>query len=270
MKSFLAVACIGASASALSTSPIDALRAEAKREENQNVQIHDYFANLEAQDSGHEHQIKHDKNLMMLQTRTKISPVDRVARQVKADFANRIHISDAFVASEQDDIKKEKAIKGNKNLRAFLQTGWRSRAQAFITKHKTAGSPIDKVAAAVARDTHFNIQIHDGFAAQESKSIANEISIKKDVRSKSFLQRSATAAKKPFDFDFSKMGTKDDDDSASSGKSEMDKYVAEYEKKQGKSAIDASDFSQHVSHSYTSSGNIISIPLSSQLQKSME
>lgn len=199
---------------------------------------------------------------MMLQTRIKTSPVDRVARQVKADFANRIHISDAFVANEQDDVRKEKAIKSNKNLRAFLQT--RARAQAFIAKHK--GSPIDKVAAAVARDTHFNIQIHDGFAAQEQKSIASEIKITKDVRNKSFLQKSA----KPFDFDFSKMGTKDDDDSSSSGKSEMDKYVAEYEKKQSKNAIDASDFSQHIQHSYTSSGNIISIPLSSQLQKSIE
>ena len=39
-------------------------RLKAKREENQNVQIHDYFANLEAQDSGKERQIKHDKNLV--------------------------------------------------------------------------------------------------------------------------------------------------------------------------------------------------------------
>jgi hypothetical protein len=250
MKSLIAIACVGASASALSTAPIDALRAEAKREENQNVQIHDYFANLEAQDSGRERQIKHDKNLMMLQTRTKTSPVDRVARQVKADFANRIHISDAFVANEQDDVRKERAIKSNRNLRAFLQT-------------KAKASPIDKVAAAVARDTHFNIQIHDGFAAQEQKSIANEIKITKDVRAKSFLQK----GKKPFDFDFSKMGTDSDEDKKPS---EMDKYVAEYEKKQGKSAIDSTDFSQHVSHSYTSSGSIISIPLSSQLQKSIE
>lgn len=37
---------------------------QAKREENQNVQIHDYFANLEAQDSGKERSLKHDKNLV--------------------------------------------------------------------------------------------------------------------------------------------------------------------------------------------------------------
>ena len=37
---------------------------QAKREENQNVQIHDYFANLEAEDSGRERKIKHDKNLV--------------------------------------------------------------------------------------------------------------------------------------------------------------------------------------------------------------
>lgn len=256
MKSLFVVACVGASASALSTSPIDALRAEAKREEHQNVQISDYFASLEAQDSGKLRQIKHDKNLMMLQTRSKTTPLDRVARQVKADFANRIHISDAFVSSEEDDIKKEKAIRANKNLRAFLQT-----------KSAKKASPIDKVAAAVAREGHYNIQIHDGFEAQEKKSIANEIKIKREVRTKSFLQ-TKKSADKPFDFDFSKMGSDMDDDKKPV--SEMDKYVAEYEQKQSKSAIDANDFSQHVAHTYSAGGSIISIPLSSQLQKSME
>lgn len=267
MKSLFVVACVGASASALSTSPIDALRAEAKREENQNIRISDYFANLEDQDSGKVRQIKHDKNLMMLQTRSKTaarSPreaasIDRVAQQVKADFANRIHISDAFVANEQDDVRKERQIKSNKNLHAFLQT-----------KTKTRGSPIDKVAAAVARESHYNIQIHDGFEAQEKKSIANEIRIKKSVQAKSFLQRKS--GDKPFDFDFSKMGTSSgmDMDDDKKPVSEMDKYVAEFEKKQAKSGVDATDFSQHIAHSYSSGGSIISIPLSSQLQKSME
>lgn len=40
-------------------------------------------------------------------------------------------------------------------------------------------------------------------------------------------------------------------------------------KKQKKLAIDSTDFSQTVPHTYTEGGKIISIPLSSQLQKSM-
>jgi len=274
MKGLLFLA-VGVSASTLKTAPIDAVQAEAKREDKENVQIHDYWSSLEAQDAKKEKAIKHNRNLMMLQlsakTQKRTAPLDKIAAQVKSDFQNRVHISDAFSTEEKKDIKAEKAIKANKNMRAFLQ---------LKTKSNTA--PIDQVAAAVARDTRDNIQIHDTFAKQEKDSKKEEKDVK--IMTKSFLQageREGDAKPKPtvalglvskkgagYNFNWDKDdGANDDGDKTQNA---MDKYVTEFEKKENKDAVHPDDFSQSVNHSYTSSGNIISIPLSSQLQTQMK
>ena len=58
---------------------------------------------------------------------------------MKADWANNMHISDAFVATEQKDAEEEARIKANKNLRAFIQKGSKTKPAQRIDAPVVSG-----------------------------------------------------------------------------------------------------------------------------------
>merc|ERR1719238_1682772 len=116
--------------------------------------------------------VKGDKSLKALVQLSDKSAPD-MSEEVKNEFAQNIQIHDVFSADEKNDVKKEKAVKANKEL-SQLQTA-------------------PDMAEEVKREANENIQIHDAFAAQEKESKEKEKKVKEDKSLKAFTQVSKTA-----------------------------------------------------------------------------
>merc|ERR1719456_645927 len=129
---------------------------EVKREANENIEIHDVFASQEKESKEKDRKVKSDRSLKAFIQLSKSAP--DMAEEVKKEFAQNIQIHDVFSAEEKDDVKKEKAVKANKELSA-LQTA-------------------PDMAEEVKRESNENIQIHDTFAAQEKDSKEKERKVK--------------------------------------------------------------------------------------------
>merc|ERR550534_2658151 len=103
-------------------------------------------------------------------------------------------------------------------------------------------SPHQSVADAVNRDKAQNLQIHDDFGALEARDTKEERKVKAD--------RNLTALRQ------ANIG---DDDA-------MSKYITEMGGSTGTAArIDPNNFSQDLTHTENAGGEVISVPLSSQL-----
>jgi len=91
---------------------------EVKREANENIQIHDAFEAQEKESKEKEQRVKGDKSLKALVQLSDKSAPD-MSEEVKKEFAQNIQIHDVFSADEKNDVKKEKAVKANKELSAL-------------------------------------------------------------------------------------------------------------------------------------------------------
>lgn len=114
-------------------------------ESRENLQIHDGFAQEETKDKEEENKVKANKDLSALQVRTAVE----VAKDEKKD-------------QELERLANEMQVNANKDLSA-LQT-------------QTAPD----MAKEVAKEAMENIQIHDGFAAEEKKDEEQESKVKAD------------------------------------------------------------------------------------------
>lgn len=224
-----------ASAAAMGASPLATTEAEVQREKRQNVQIHDAFQTLETGDEKAEKKIKANRNLVMLQT----SPLEKVRAQVNRDSRRNIRISESFSDQEKQDIKAEKAVRANRSMSA-LQTSPAVLARQINDQRRQ------------------NTQIHDVFQAQEHEDDAVVKRTEADKSMKAFLQKG-------------KWGDDDENNDDKSGTA-IDRYVAEFSEAEAKAEkainLKPHDFTQDLPHTTVSSGSVISIPLSSQLQES--
>merc|ERR1712224_675797 len=197
------------------------------------------------------HKIRANKDLIMLQKET---PLSEMKKAVQREFRNRVKISDAWKQNEQQDVDEEKHIKADKNL-SQLQLSKTNPEKALMNR--------------IARERQSLPKIQDSFSAQEKVDAKQEKRIKSDKNMNAFLA-------KDFHWDFD---SKDDesssgkqvstsDDSTPAAQSAIDRYVSEFASTQAKAEAELKpqDFSQNVVHTEESTGNVISIPLSSQLQ----
>jgi len=149
--------------------PIAEVAAQVNRDTQENIHIHDEFQDQEEKDVKAEKVVKSDRNLKMLQTSlsTRRGPIAEVAAQVEQERSENIQIHDEFQDQEAKDVKAEKVVKDDKDLK-MLQT------------NQSAKGPIAEVAAQVERDSQENIHIHDGFQDEEEKDIKAEKVVKAD------------------------------------------------------------------------------------------
>jgi uncharacterized Fe-S cluster protein YjdI len=154
-------------------SPSD-VKAMVARQRGENVQIHDGFGALEADDAQEEQRVKHSHDLKaFLQTSPAKSLKEQVARQRGED----IQIHDGFGALESADTQEQHRIRSSPDLKAFLQT-----------------SPAQSLKEQVARQRGEDIQIHDGFGTMEHADAAEQARIKKSRDLQALMQMETSPA----------------------------------------------------------------------------
>jgi len=153
--------------------PVDHVQAEVNREMEQNIQIHDDFAEIEKKDKEEVTRIKKDPNLAQIQLNSRTSP-GRLARIVASQGNQNLQIHEPFVETEQKDVAEVQKIKKDKNLSQLLQI-------------KT--SPTDRIAKQVHEQAQENVQIHENFQSMEKEDKKNEKDIHRNKNLTQFIQK---------------------------------------------------------------------------------